>query len=109
MERNADGFVRRWQKLVAHVEQQLLPLHGGRLVKSLGDGLMIEFTSPQDCMKTAFAAHLFTDQANQGVAPEEQLRAGAHIASFVTDHNDIYGKDVNLAVRLTTLSDPVSW
>ena len=108
MEENADGFVRRWQQLVAHVEQQLLPLHGGRLVKSLGDGLMIEFTNPQDCMKTAFAAHLFADQANQGVAPEQQLhlRAGAHIASFVTDHNDIYGKDVNLAVRLTTLSGP---
>jgi hypothetical protein len=34
MEENADGFVRRWQQLVAHVEQQLLPLHGGRLVKA---------------------------------------------------------------------------
>ncbi|HOZ63803.1 MAG TPA: adenylate/guanylate cyclase domain-containing protein [Burkholderiaceae bacterium] len=108
MEENADGFVRRWQHFVAHVEQQLLPKHGGRLVKSLGDGLMIEFTNPQGCVKTAFAAHLFSDQANQGVAHEQQLhlRAGAHIASFVTDHNDIYGKDVNLAVRLTTLAGP---
>jgi class 3 adenylate cyclase len=72
---------------------------------------MIEFTSPQDCMKTAFAAHLFADQANQGVAPEQQLhlRAGAHIASLVTDHNDIYGKDVNLAVRSPRCPDPVSW
>ena len=108
MEENADGFVGRWQQFVAHVEQQLLPLHGGRLVKSLGDGLMIEFANPHGCVKAAFAAHQFSDQANQGIAPAEQLhlRAGAHIASFVSDHNDIYGKDVNLAVRLTTLAGP---
>ena len=45
-----------------YMEQQLLPSRWA--VKSLGDGLMIEFTSPQDCMNR-ISAHLFADHANQ--------------------------------------------
>ena len=41
MEQDEDEFIRRWQALVNDVEHRLLPLHGGRLVKSLGDGLML--------------------------------------------------------------------
>ena len=42
MEQDEDDFVQRWQRLVEQVEA-LLPAHGGRIVKSLGDGLMVEF------------------------------------------------------------------
>ncbi|MES2945891.1 MAG: hypothetical protein V4772_23740, partial [Pseudomonadota bacterium] len=38
MELDADDFVLRWQQLVQQAEQEILPLHGGRIVKSLGDG-----------------------------------------------------------------------
>jgi len=48
MEQDEDDFVRRWQQLVQHAEQ-ILPLHGGRIVKSLGDGLMLKFASAQGC------------------------------------------------------------
>ena len=50
MEQDQDGFVRRWQQLVEHAEQ-IQPLHGGRIVKSLGDRLMLEFASAQGCAK----------------------------------------------------------
>ena len=108
MEQDQDGFVRRWQQLVEHAEQQVLPLHGGRIVKSLGDGLMLEFASAQRAVKAAFSLHQFCRQANIGLPPEHQthLRVGGHLASFVTDQHDIYGTDVNLTSRVSTLSGP---
>lgn len=108
MEQDQDGFVRRWQQLVEEAEQNVLPLHGGRIVKSLGDGLMLEFANAQGCVKAAFALHQFARQANAGVPPEHQmhLRMGGHLASFVTDQHDIYGTDVNLTSRVSTLAGP---
>ena len=107
MEQDEDDFVRRWQQLVQHAER-ILPLHGGRIVKSLGDGLMLEFASAQGCTRAAFAIQHFSKQANSGYAPQQQLhlRMGGHLASFVTDQHDIYGTDVNLTARFCTLAGP---
>lgn len=107
MEQDEDDFVRRWQQLVQHAEQ-ILPLHGGRIVKSLGDGLMLEFANAQGCTCAAFAMQHFSKQANSSYAPAQQLhlRMGGHLASFVTDQHDIYGTDVNLTARFCTLAGP---
>lgn len=108
MEQDQDGFVRRWQELVQQIEQQILPLHGGRIVKSLGDGLMLEFAGAQGSVKAAFAIQHFCQRANAAFRPEQQmhLRMGGHLASFVTDQHDIYGTDVNLTARVCTLAGP---
>ena len=108
MEQDQDGFVRRWQQLVEHAEQQVLPLHGGRIVKSLGDGLMLEFASAQSAVKASFALHHFSDHSSDGQLPDRHmhLRMGAHLADFVVDKHDIYGTDVNLTARLATLAGP---
>jgi TolB-like protein len=108
MEQDEHDFVRRWQQLVQQAEQQILPLHGGRIVKSLGDGLMLEFSSAQGCVNAAFALQHFSDQANDGQLPGSQmhLRMGAHMAEFVADKHDIYGTDVNLTARMATLAGP---
>lgn len=107
MEQDENDFVQRWQHLVARAER-LMPLHGGRLVKSLGDGLMLEFGEAQGGIKTAFALQQLSAQANESLPPERQLhlRMGAHVAEFVADQHDIYGADVNLTVRLVTLAGP---
>lgn len=108
MEQGEDDFVARWQQLVGQAEQQLLPLHGGRLVKSLGDGLMLEFADAHSCIRAAFALQELAHQANHGRPAEEhmQLRVGAHVAEFVADRHDIYGADVNLTARIVTLAGP---
>ncbi|UUZ69574.1 adenylate/guanylate cyclase domain-containing protein [Polaromonas sp. P1(28)-13] len=108
MEQDEHDFVRRWQQLVQQAEQQILPLHGGRIVKSLGDGLMLEFASAQGCVKAAFALQHFSDQTNESQPPGSQmhLRMGAHMAEFVADKHDIYGTDVNLTARMATLAGP---
>lgn len=108
MEQDQDDFVQRWQQLVLQAEQQILPQHGGRIVKSLGDGLMLEFANAQGGIKAAFAMQDFSQQANSGLQPEQQmhLRMGGHLASFVADQHDIYGTDVNLTARFCTLAGP---
>ncbi|WP_341909852.1 adenylate/guanylate cyclase domain-containing protein [Polaromonas sp. YR568] len=108
MELDEDDFVRRWQQLVAHAETQVLPLHGGRIVKSLGDGLMLEFASAQSCTKAAFMLQQFSQQANAGQPADRRmhLRMGGHVAEFVADKHDIYGTDVNLTARFASLAEP---
>ena len=108
MEQDEHDFVQRWQQLVQQAEQQIFPLHGGRIVKSLGDGLMLEFANAQGGVRAAFALQQFSQQANAGLRPEQHmhLRMGGHLASFVTDQHDIYGTDVNLTARFATLAGP---
>jgi class 3 adenylate cyclase len=108
MEQDQDNFVRRWQQLVQHVEQEILPRHGGHIIKSMGDGLMLAFASPLRCAQAAYALLNFCQQTHAYWPPAQQmhLRMGCHLASFVADRRDIYGTDVNLTARLCTLAGP---
>jgi class 3 adenylate cyclase/TolB-like protein/tetratricopeptide (TPR) repeat protein len=108
MESDESDAVRRWRQIVATVERDVLPAHSGRLVKSMGDGLMLEFPSVQPAMRTAFAIQQVCQQANAGVPPDRQMlvRMGAHVGQLMADEHDIYGRGVNLAARLTTLAGP---
>lgn len=107
MEADENGFVQRWQKLRERTKQ-LLQEHNGLMVKSLGDGLMLEFDHVSGCVKTAFALRDFCAAGNIALRPERQmhLRVGAHVAEFVADEQDIYGTGVNLTARIATLAGP---
>lgn len=108
MEQDQDNFVQRWQQLVQHAEQEILPRLGGHIVKSMGDGLMLAFANPQRCAQAAYALLQVCQQTQAHWPPAQQmhLRMGCHLASFVADRRDIYGTDVNLTVRLCTLAGP---
>jgi class 3 adenylate cyclase len=108
MEQDQDNFVRRWQQLVWHAEQEILPRHGGYIVKSMGDGLMLAFASPLRCVQAAYSLLNFCQQTHAHWHPAQQmhLRMGCHLASFVADRRDIYGIDVNLTARLCALAGP---
>jgi class 3 adenylate cyclase len=107
MEHAEHEFIGRWHSFVNYVHEQA-PLHSGRLHKSLGDGLMLEFADAAGCIRAALAMQAWFRDVNQGLAPEEHvhLRIGAHVADFVADKYDIYGTDVNLAARIATLAGP---
>jgi class 3 adenylate cyclase/tetratricopeptide (TPR) repeat protein len=108
IEQNEEDTVRRWQAFVGEAVTRLLPAHGGRLVKSLGDGLMVEFDTVPPAIQCAIAMHSTLDQTNQGRAQDRWmcLRVGAHVADVIVDERDIYGAGVNLAARLTSLAGP---
>ena len=107
MEQDEQEFIRRWQSFVGFVQQRL-PAEGGRIHKSLGDGLMLEFSDAQGCIRAALAMRDWFVRANEPLPPEDQvqLRIGAHVAGFVADAYDIYGTDVNLAARIAALAGP---
>lgn len=107
MQEDESGAVLQWRTLADHVEH-VLPNYQGRMLKSLGDGLMLEFSTAQSCVQAAFAIQQYSRELNQSrpTAHRMHLRMGAHVAEFVADSRDIYGSDVNLAARLTTLAGP---
>lgn len=108
IEAHEEDTVRRWQQFVAEVSTQLLPAQHGRLVKSLGDGLLCEFASVQPAMQSALAMQRMATRLNDGY-PQEQailLRIGAHTADVIVDALDVYGSGVNLAARLGQLAGP---
>lgn len=107
MEEDEGEFIRRWKGFVGFVLERL-PLDTGRMHRSLGDGLMLEFSDPQGCIRAAFAMQAWFREGNSRLPPEQQvhLRIGAHIGDFIADEYDIYGTDVNLAARIATLAGP---
>lgn len=108
IERAEEDVVRRWRHFVHGAVNVDAAERGGRFVKSLGDGLMLEFDEPRDAVRCAFALHARTVASDQGRTPEARiaLRAGIHVAEVFIDEIDLYGAGVNLAARLTTLSRP---
>lgn len=108
MEENETGTVQRWRKLVGRVDREILPRYEGRLVKSLGDGLLLEFAHAPLAVKAAFAVQNACSDINDGVPQDLQIlvREGAHVGHLLADEHDVYGADVNLAARLTTLAGP---
>ena len=82
--------------------------HGGRIVKSTGDGLLVEFPSVVDAMRCA--VHLQTELAENDpkVTEDRQLRyrIGINLGDIVIDGDDILGDGVNVAARLEGLSQP---
>lgn len=108
MEQAERETVLRWRRLVDHVVGEVLPACGGRMVKSLGDGLMLEFPDARSCVQSAFAIqrHSRHENAAQDTHRRMHLRIGVHRAGFVSDERDIYGIDVNLAARISGQAGP---
>ncbi|MEK6244259.1 MAG: tetratricopeptide repeat protein [Pseudomonadota bacterium] len=108
IEENEEDAIMRWRNLVEHVEKKVLPAHSGRLVKSLGDGMLLDFPRVQPAVNAAFAIQHACNGVNIGVPPERQilLRIGAQVSELIADEHDVYGRGVNLAARLTTLAGP---
>ncbi|WP_280153310.1 adenylate/guanylate cyclase domain-containing protein [Piscinibacter sp. XHJ-5] len=108
IEQDEEGTVRRWQSFVGEVVSTLLPEHGGRLVKSLGDGLMVEFDAVPSAIRCALAMQTAIAPLNDGQPSDRwlRLRAGIHAADVIVDAHDIYGSGVNLAARLASLAGP---
>lgn len=107
MERGEHAFIGRWHRFVEFVQEQV-ERESGRLHKSLGDGLMLEFSEAFGCVRAIMSMQEWFRDVNEGLPPAEQvhLRIGAHLADFVADKYDIYGTDVNLAARIASLAGP---
>jgi adenylate cyclase len=108
MAANEAAVVNQWRGFMHHATSQVLPTCHGRLVKSLGDGLLVEFDRPTDGVRAALALHQYFAPLNQTLPPAQQLhlRAGLNATNLYVDENDVYGHGVNLAARVADLASP---
>lgn len=107
MQRDENGVISRWLAFVADVRDTLLPQWQGRLVKSLGDGLLLEFERVDDAVRVALALQPALDAvAPAPPAAPLYLRTGVHLADVVVTELDVFGSGVNLAARLAALAGP---
>jgi adenylate cyclase len=82
--------------------------YGGRIVKTTGDGLLLEFPSVVDAVRCAVDVQRGMAERNAGVPPEQRidLRIGINVGDIIIDGGDIFGDGVNVAARLQTLAEP---
>ena len=82
--------------------------HRGRIVKTTGDGMLVEFASAVDAARCAVAIQREMVQQNIGVSPELRIefRIGIHVGDIIIDDNDIFGDGVNIAARLEGIAEP---
>ena len=82
--------------------------HRGRIVKTTGDGMLVEFASAVDAARCAVEIQRAMIQRNADVPPELRIefRIGIHVGDIIIDDNDIFGDGVNIAARLEGIAEP---
>jgi adenylate cyclase len=82
--------------------------HRGRIVKTTGDGMLVEFVSVIDAVRCAVDIQRGMLERNAEVAPDRriQFRIGINVGDIISDDNDIYGDGVNVAARLEAMAEP---
>src|SRR5664279_2055657 len=82
--------------------------HDGRIVKTTGDGLLLEFSSVVDAVRCAVEVQRGMAERNAGVDPDKRLdfRIGINVGDIIIDGDDIFGDGVNVSARLEALADP---
>lgn len=108
MASNEASVVHHWHGFLQHAREEVLPQHGGRLVKSLGDGILVEFDEPSRAVKATLRLHRYFDDANRGRDDDHKfwLRAGLNATHLYIDDHDVFGHGVNLAARVAGLAGP---
>ena len=102
------GTRARFNELSVGVVEPSIAAHGGRLVKTMGDGVLVEHRSVVDAVQCALriqegAARLSADQPD---GQKLRLRIGIHLGDVIVEGDDIHGDGVNIAARLEALAAP---
>src|SRR6516225_10278670 len=82
--------------------------HRGRIVKTTGDGLLVEFASVLDAVRCAVEVQREMAARNAGAQAGRRIdfRIGINLGDIMIDENDIFGDGVNVAARLEALAEP---
>ena len=86
----------------------LIAQHGGRVVKTTGDGMLIELGSVVGAVECALGLQRLAAERNAGTPAERQIkwRIGVHIGDVLIEGDDILGDGVNIAARLEGIAEP---
>jgi adenylate cyclase len=88
----------------------LIAQHGRRIVKTTGDGVLIEFGSVVGAVQCAIALQKLTAERNVGSPGDRRMewRIGIHLGDVLVEGDDILGDGVNIAARLESIPNPAA-
>jgi TolB-like protein/class 3 adenylate cyclase len=102
-----EGTLERLKALRRELLDPKIAEHKGRIVKTTGDGLLVEFASVVDAVRCAVAVQQAMPERNTGVAADNriELRIGINLGDVIVEGDDLYGDGVNIAARIEALTD----
>jgi adenylate cyclase len=102
------GTLERLRALRRELLDPKIAKHGGRLVKTTGDGLLVEFASVVDALRCAVEVQAAMAEGNAPLSADKRidLRIGINMGDIVVEDGDIFGDGVNVAARLEGLAEP---
>src|SRR5262245_10638310 len=91
-----------------HIIQQAVADHHGHIIKTMGDGFLVDFPSVVNAVQCAqhIQAHFRTHNAQQEPAAQIHVRIGVHLGDIIHQNGDVLGDGVNVAARLQALAEP---
>jgi TolB-like protein/class 3 adenylate cyclase len=103
-----EGTLERLKALRRELLDPKIAEHKGRIVKTTGDGLLVEFASVVDAVRCAVAVQQAMPERNTGVAVDSriELRIGINLGDVIVEDDDLYGDGVNIAARIEALAEP---
>ncbi len=106
MAADEEGVIGRLRTTRRQVIDPAIGAAGGRVVKTMGDGLLIEFSSPVEAVRAALSILNEMHAREMSLAEEQRLRfrVGIHLGDVIAEEDDILGDAVNVAARLETLA-----
>jgi TolB-like protein/class 3 adenylate cyclase/Tfp pilus assembly protein PilF len=103
-----EGTLSRLKALRAELIDPKIAEHHGRIVKTTGDGLLVEFASVVDALRSAAEIQAALAESNAPLPADRRidLRIGINVGDVVVEDGDIFGDGVNVAARLEALAEP---
>ena len=103
-----EGTLARIKAFRDNLMDRKIAANRGRIVKTTGDGLLVEFASVVDALRCAIAIQAEMAEHNIAVPAERRIewRVGINVGDIVVEDGDIFGDGVNIAARLEGLAEP---
>ncbi|MCC8973772.1 alpha/beta fold hydrolase [Bradyrhizobium brasilense] len=102
-----EGTLARLKAVRKTLVDPAIAAHRGRIVKTTGDGMLVEFASAVDAVRSAVEVQRNMAEQNASVPSDQRVefRIGIHVGDIIFDENDIFGEGVNIAARLEGICD----
>src|SRR5690348_1770009 len=102
-----EGTLERLKALRRDLLDPKIAEHHGRIVKTTGDGLLVEFASVVDAVRCAVEVQQTMPERNTGIAADNriELRIGINLGDVIVEGDDLYGDGVNIAARIEALAN----
>ena len=108
MEQDEEGVILRQKAHRREIIDPEIESNRGRIIKSTGDGILVEFAAAQDAVRCAIDIQTAMAERESAIAMDSRIiyRIGINLGDVIFDEGDVFGDGVNVASRLEGLSEP---